>query len=153
MKKEYTMMVAGFDYHQKELESLMFEENFEYNLTKNEMVDEFDIDEDTRIYQYEIAEYPLRIYHEPDNPHDPAALQVFAEDTFIGYVPRGNLDIMHKLSMLPGLQMTVKIYGGKYKILKYDEDEDYLGEMLPKYYRLRSGSDPYKAMMIFRYDS
>lgn len=153
MKKEFTMMVAGFDYHQKELASLMTEENFEYTLSKKEMLEEYDLDEDTKYYQYAIAECILDIRHEPNNPYDPAALQAFADGVFIGYVPRGNLDVLRKISMLPGLRMTVKIFGGRYKCLEYDDEEDYYGEMLPKFYQLRSGTDPYKAIMVFEYDS
>lgn len=150
---QYTMMVAGFDYRQKELASLMSETNYCYDLSKAEMIDDFLVEEDERIYKFEKATYHLRIKHEPDNPHDPAALRVYADQTFIGYVPRGNLGILKKLASFPDLRMSVQIFGGPYKVLEYDDEEDYLGEMLPKYYRVRSEKDPFKAVMIFDYNN
>ncbi len=148
---QYTMMVAGFDYRQKELASLMLDTNYYYGLSKNELIDE--LLEDERIYKFETATYSLRIKHEPGNKYDPAALQVYADQTFIGYVPRGNLGVLKKLSSFPDLHMTVQIFGGPYKVLEYDDEDDILGEMLPKYYRIRTENSPFKAIMIFDYNN
>lgn len=151
MEKKYTMMVAGFDHFQPALSSFMDDETFEWSMTKSELIDELDLD-GGRAYRYEKVECLLEIRHEPNNPHDPAALQVFADGILIGYVPRGNLDVLRKLSMLPGLQMHVEIFGGPYKELIYNEEDDFFGEMDPKYFKTRTVKDPYKAVMVFTWN-
>ena len=45
------------------------------------------------------------------------------------------------------------MFGGPYKVLEYDDEEDILGEMLPKYYRIRTENSPFKAIMIFDYNN
>lgn len=153
MRMMQKIMVAGFDHYQKELSSLMTDENDYYNLTKAEMLDETWLDPEEKIYKYEVAHCALAIKHEPGNPYDPAALRVHADGQFIGYVPRKQFQLLKRLAYAPGLEMHVEIFGGPYKILEYNEEEDYLGEMLPKYYTLRSEKDQFKAIMIFKYDA
>ena len=151
MEKQYAMMVAGCNYHQAELSSFMDEETYKWGLTKNELIDEADLDE--RVYRYEKVECLLTIKHEPGNQYDPAALKVFADDTFIGYVPRGNLDVLKRISMLPGLHMHVEIFGGPYKELIYNAEDDYFGDMEPKYFTIQTVRDPFKAIMVFSWDA
>lgn len=151
MENRHIIPIAGFDYHQDELKRLMDEENFYYTCSKKELLDDYDVDPDEKIYQYEIASYPLHIEAEPDNPHDPNAVKVFAGDTFVGYVPRGRFGDLIHLSQTPGVQATVDIYGGNYKYFVYDEDEDYLGTMENKYFKLKKASDKIKAIMAFEW--
>lgn len=153
MSNEYTLMVAGFDYHQKELKSLLTEKNPDYQCSKKELLNDLGVDQDDRIYEYEIADCYLDIKHESGNKYDPAALQVFADGVFIGYVPQGNLDTLGRIASHPSLQMSVRIYGGRYKYLEYDEDEDFFGDMDDKYFKVRTEQSPYKAIMVFRWDS
>ena len=151
MRKKHTILVAGFDHYQPALASFMDEETYEWSLSKSELVDEFDPGD--HIYRYERVECLLALQHEPGNKYDPAALRVFADGTFIGYVPRGNLDVLKKISMLPGLEMHVEIFGGPYKELIYNEEDDYLGEMAPKYFTTQTVRDPFKAIMVFTWDA
>lgn len=147
--KQYTLNVTGYDYNQKALASLMTEKNYIYSLPKSELLDEIAIDEDERVYEYEIAECTLQILHEPTNQFDPAALRVYADGTPIGYVPRGYIDVLKKISMQPGLDMSVQIYGGKYKEIIYHQDDDFYGTMEPKYFTIETVKSPFKAMMYF----
>lgn len=149
-RKIYKISVAGPDYHQKALASLMTEANPDYKLTKTEMLDEYDLED--RIYQYEISECELQIWHEPGNQYDPAALQVFADGVFIGYVPQGNLPVLSSLARMPGLEMHVEIYGGKFRYLEHDEENDPFCEMQPKHFKIRTESSPYRSIMVFKYD-
>lgn len=151
MKNKHTILVAGFDHYQPALASFMDDETYEWSMSKSELVDEFEPGD--RIYRYERVECLLAIQHDPGNKYDPAALKVFADGTFLGYVPRGNLPVLKKISMLPGLQMHVEIFGGPYKELIYNEEDDYLGEMAPKYFTTQTVRDPFKAIMVFEWDA
>ena len=148
-RKIYKMNVVGFDHYQPALASLMTEPNEDYNMTKSEMIDELDLEEP--VYQYETAVCELQIRHEPNNPYDPAALQVFADGILVGYVPKGNLTALSRISRLPGLQMHVEIYGGRYRYLEHDDEADPFLEFQPKHFKIRTENSPYKAIMVFAY--
>ena len=149
MENRHTILVAGFDYHQPALKSLLTEENWEYSQTKKEIVDGYGADD--RIYQYEPESYDLHIQAEPDNPHDPNAVKVFADDTFVGYVPRGKFGDLIHLSQIPNVQTSVEVFGGKYKYLEYDDEEDYLGTLEDKYFKVKTEDSPVKAVMVFEW--
>lgn len=151
MENRHTILVAGFDHHQKQLRELLTDENFHYTLKKKELVDDFGYTEDDQIYQYERESYPLHIQAEPDNPYDPQAVKVFADDTFIGYVPKGRFGDLIHLSGIPGVKATVEVFGGKYKYAEYNEEADFYGEMDAKYYSIRTDSSPVKAVMVFEW--
>lgn len=146
--------VTGYDHYQERLRSLLTEENFYYTLSK---ADHFsieysgDVDVDEKIYQYEITECSLDIRHDPVNAYDPAALKVFADGVHIGYVPRAEFYTLKRIAAQPNLQMHVDIYGGKYKVLEEKDPDDWLADFAPKYYKLSSGSDPVRAIMIFEW--
>ena len=144
----YTIPVAGFDYRQPELRSLLTELNEDYNDSKEELLEYFGPDD--RIYQYEIPEYPLHIQAEPDNPHDPNAVKVFAGDTFVGYVPSGRFQEI-KECMTHNPKCSVKIVGGKYKYFEHDSDADFYDSYDDKYLRVKTDSSPVKAIMVFRW--
>jgi len=114
--QEHTIMVAGFDYHQKELAALLYDENAE-----------------------------------PTNQYDPNAVKVYADKTFVGYVPRGKFGDLKHLASIPGIKASVRIFGGKYKYIEYDADADYLGTLENKYYKVMTDSTPYKAVMVFEW--
>jgi len=151
MKKDYKISVAGTYYHQKALKSLQTEENYDYSLSKAEMFAE-GLDADDRIYQYGIEKCLLDIKHEPGNQYDPAALQVFADGVLIGYVPRGNLDVLKRIASHPDLEMHVEIYGGKYKVIEEKEPgADWMCEYNPKDYVVRIENSEVRAMMVFEW--
>lgn len=146
----HTIMVAGFDYRQDTLKSLLYERNPYYDYSKAELVEIFD--EGLPIYEYEKAVYPLHIQAEPDNPHDPNAVKVFAGETFVGYVPRGSFPEI-KECMTHDPVCSVEIFGGKYKVLDHDDDADYEQTFEPKYYRLYTRNKPVKAVMVFQWEN
>lgn len=149
MKKRYKLYVAGTQYYQDALASLMHNTNYEYSMTKKEMLEIFD--ETDKIYQYEIEDCALVIRHEPGNEYDPAALQVYADDVMIGYVPKGKLRELGIVARKPGLEMSVQIYGGKYKQLEHDDEADLMDEYTPKYFKVVTDADEYRAIMFFDY--
>lgn len=152
MAKDLRIIVAGWQFHQAALASLLWDENDEYKATKKELIEEYDAGDGDRFYQYAPESCDLGIVHEPDNPHDPAALKVFADGNFIGYVPRGNLKNLELVLSKPNVRYSVEVYGGKFKYLEYDGDDDYLGTYEPKYYNVCQDESPYKAMMVFEWD-
>ena len=149
MENRHTLWVAGCDYRQKDLIPLLWDENDDFKMTKKEFLEWFD--EDDRVYQYEKEYYDLHIQAEPDNPYDPHTVKVFADDAFVGYVPSGHFEELLQMSSIPGVKASVEVFGGKYKYLEYDEEEDYLGTMENKYYHLRTETDPVKAVMVFEW--
>ena len=151
MKNRYTINVAWTDQHQKELRSLVSTNPF-WSMTKKEAVEEYFIEEDEPIYKYEKTECLFGLEPEPDNPYDPAALKVFADGVFIGYIPRGNLDVLKRL-LVPGVSVWVEVYGGDHKYLEYDDKEDWFGTCELKYYSFVTEHDIIKAIIIFEWEA
>lgn len=146
-----TIMVSGFDYHQKELQSLLTEPNSLYDKNKNEWINELMLDYDERVFQYETATCPLHLETEPDNEYDPHAVRVLAGDVFIGYIPRGSFSEISNYASIEGVKTYVEIFGGKYKYLEHDDEADYLDTYEDKYYRIATDSTPVKARMVFEW--
>ena len=149
MENRHTILVAGWSYRQDVLASLMTEKNDAYSWSKKDILDEFDLTD--RIYQYEIAYYPLHIEAEPDNPYDPQAVMVYAGDDFVGYLPRGGFPELKSYAMIEGVNCYVQIKGGKYKHFEHDDDADYLDTWEDKYMRLVTDSTEYKAVIVFEW--
>lgn len=151
-EKYHTILVAGFDHFQNALSSLLTEPNPDYDINKSEWLDYYsEYDEDDRIYMYEKSQYPVHLQAEPDNPYDINAVKVFAGDTFIGYLPRGSFPEVSEYASIDGVQTYVEIFGGKYKYLEHDAEEDYLDTFEDKYYKVRTDTTPVKATIIFRW--
>lgn len=150
MKKRHVITIPGYAYYQKELKELLTDENVMWSITKKEAIEDYSMDEDEKIYRYETEECIFGIKHEPDNQYDPAAIKVFADGHFIGYMPRGHIQELKRL-IVPGVSVWVEIYGGPYKYLEHDDDEDYLGTYEPKYYKFVKEDSPVKAAIIFEW--
>lgn len=151
MDNRETMIVAGFDYRQDALRPLLWDENPMWSATKKELLEEYDYDEEDKIFQYEPESYDLHIEAEPTNPYDPNAIKVYADETFIGYVPKGRFDQIRSYAAIPGVKISVEVFGGKYKYLEYDGDADYMATGAPKYYKVQTDSTPVKAVMVFEW--
>lgn len=145
----HTILVAGFDHHQKALRSLLTEPNWEYSQTKKEIVESCDLED--RIYEYEPATYPLHLESEPDNEYDQNAVKVFAGETFIGYLPRGSFPEVAEYSDIDGVQIHVEVFGGKYKYIEHDYEADYLGTYEDKYMKVVAEDSPVKAIIVFEW--
>lgn len=114
--------VAGTSYHLDAIMSLA-QENPAYDLTKREIIDDSLTDE--RIYQYTFADGPVELVDDPDNEYDPNAIKVLIAGQHIGYIKRGSTGRIHNLQRAGRvLGVTAEIYGGKYKVVLCDDDDD-----------------------------
>lgn len=114
--------VAGTSYHMDAIMSLA-QENPDYDLTKREIIDDELTDE--RIYQYTFADGPVELVDDPDNEYDPNAIKVLVAGQHIGYIKRGSTGRIHDLQRAGRvLGVTAEIYGGKYKVVICDDDDD-----------------------------
>lgn len=114
--------VAGTSYHLDAIMALA-QENPDYDLTKREIIDDGLTDE--RIYQYTFADGPVELVDDPDNEHDPNAIKVLVAGQHIGYIKRGSTGRIHNLQRAGRvLGVTAEIYGGKYKVVLCDDDDD-----------------------------
>ena len=114
--------VAGTSYHLDAIMALA-QENPDYDLTKREIIDDDLVDE--RIYQYTFADGPVELVDDPDNEHDPNAIKVLVAGQHIGYIKRGSTSRVHNLQRAGRvLGVTAEIYGGKYKVVICDDDDD-----------------------------
>lgn len=114
--------VAGTSYHLDAIMALA-QENPDYDLTKREIIDDSLTDE--RIYQYTFADGPVELVDDPGNEHDPNAIKVLVAGQHIGYIKRGSTGRVHNLQRAGRvLGVTAEIYGGKYKVVICDDDDD-----------------------------
>ena len=136
IKESKVFTVAGFDYYQNELKSLMKEPTYEYSLSDKQFKEEVF----GRAYEYELEWYDAHLVPEPENEFDENAIAVYAidkdplekRDIKIGYVARKD-----QQAITDG-KCEVEIYGGKYKELEVDEWENE---------KIIKGETPYKARL------
>lgn len=132
--QQESFLVAGFDYYQDILRTLLNEENYEYDLSAKEFKEEvFE-----RCYQFETEIYPAELEHEPDNPYDSNAIAVKISGKLIGYVGRSDQQKINAL-LDEGATFNAEIFGGKYKEPIWDEFDNET---------IETGSTPYKARLI-----
>ena len=114
--------VAGTSYHMDAIMALA-QENPDYDLTKREIIDDELTDE--RIYQYTFADGPVELVDDPDSEYDPNAIKVLVAGQHIGYIKRGSTGRVHNLQRAGRvLGVTAEIYGGKYKVVICDDDDN-----------------------------
>lgn len=114
--------VAGTSYHLDAIMALA-QENPDYDLTKREIIDDELTDE--RIYQYTFTDGPVELVDDPGNEYDPNAIKVLVAGQHIGYIKRGSTGRIHNLQRAGRvLGVTAEIYGGKYKVVICDDDDD-----------------------------
>lgn len=117
-----THKVAGVSYYTENIMKLA-SENEDYNLTKRELVDEGLTDE--KIWKYQFFPGETELIPEPDNPEDPNAIKVVVDGLKIGYIKAGSCS--HVLKVLREnrcLGVDCEIYGGPYKIVYEDYDDE-----------------------------
>ena len=114
--------VAGISFHNEELMGLA-EENICYDYTKKEILDDLMYNE--RIYQYDFYPDKIELVPEPTNEYDPNAVKVIVDNIHIGYIKKGNCKhILNLINEKRIKSITCDIYGGKYKILEYEGEDD-----------------------------
>lgn len=114
--------VAGTTYHLDAIMELA-EDNPDYDMTQREIIDAGM--EEERIYQYTFPDSPVELVDDPDNEQDPNAIKVLVSGQHIGYIKRGSTGRIHKLQRSGRvLGVTAEIYGGKYKVVICDDDDD-----------------------------
>lgn len=116
-------IVAGTQYHLDELLELSYE-NPVFDYSKRELIDNGY--EDERIYEYEFEACKVELIEEPDNPHDPNAVKVVIDGRHVGYIKSGSCSHVKKLLHSGNvISISADVYGGKYKLLYQDDDEQY----------------------------
>lgn len=118
LKKE-SHKVAGVTHHMDAFYALR-KENYDYKMTKREIIDCGMTDE--RIWQYEFYPEKTELVPEPGNPYDPHAIKVMVDGQHIGYIKKGSCAHVHNL-IKSGLieKISVEIGGGKYKFISFDD--------------------------------
>lgn len=117
--------VAGIKYHMDAVMELA-SENDMYDMSKKELIESYNENYGYlgNIYEYEFYVADTQLIPEPDNPHDPNAIKVVADDQHIGYIKAGTcrhlLKVINEGRLGP---IECRIYGGPYKYLDVDFDE------------------------------
>lgn len=119
--KEETLRVAGVSFRKKEIESLA-KENYEYDLSKRELIDEGLVDE--KVWEYDFFPEVIELIPEPDNEEDPNAVKVVIDGAHVGYIKSGKCTHVKKLLAADKiLNISAEITGGKYKYVREDYDD------------------------------
>ena len=125
MYKRCTFKVAGISRRQRAIEENLLTENYEYSLSKKELVESGMIDE--RIYRYDPTVMDAILVPEPKNPKDPNAIKVMVNDVQIGYVPADKTGVVKGLFETKHVHsITCEFYGGPFKMIseEYDDEKD-----------------------------
>jgi len=113
--------VTGVSHYTENILSLA-SENLDYSYGKREIIDN-DL-YGSRIYQYDFYITKTELIPEPTNPYDPNAIQVVMEGKLVGYIKAGSCSHILKLIKENRIgKIAGEIYGGKYKLVIYDEED------------------------------
>lgn len=114
--------VAGVTYYTDAIMSLA-EDNPFYDYSKRDLIDECLTDE--RIYEYTFSPKEVELVDEPDNEADPKAIKVIIDGVHVGYIKKGSTGRIRNLRKHGRIErIEADIYGGKYKIVFSDVDDD-----------------------------
>ena len=119
--KTYTFKCTGMSYHQDAFKAIEVK-NPDYSLSYSELKDTYEPYE--RIYQ---KEYPVNMlsFEFENNEYDENAVKVMADGHHVAYIKKGSCSQVKNLLKSPLLKnVTVEIAGGKYKIIKEQENDD-----------------------------
>lgn len=122
MDKEKTYKVTGISHYVKNIMKLA-SKNDDFKLSKKDMIDEGL--EGSRIYEYDFYGTKVKLEPEPDNPYDPNAVKVLIDDLHVGHIKAGSCKhILNIINQNRIEKIDFEIGGGKYKYLRYDDEED-----------------------------
>lgn len=114
--------VAGTSFRKNEIEDLATD-NYEYEYTKKEIIDNMLDGEE--IYQYYFNPHNVELIPEPDNQYDQNAIKVIIDNIHVGYIKKGSCSrIKNLINQNKVKKIDADIYGGKYKIVEFDEYKD-----------------------------
>lgn len=113
--------VAGISFHEKEILRMLTEENEDWNMSKRDIIECCLTDE--RIYRYGGITTNVELVPEPDNPYDPNAVKVIADNIHIGYVPAKITGPVKKIIQNKDCVISCEFIGGEYKILTEEYDD------------------------------
>ena len=120
--KVNTYKVMGTSFCEEAILNLA-KENYEYDLSKKEIVESGNTDE--RIWKYFFDPCKVSLVPEPDNAEDPNAIKVLVDGEHIGYIKSGSTAHLRKLLERDGIvKIRCEIGGGPYKIVQEDYDDD-----------------------------
>ena len=110
-----TYKVTGLSHYEDNILAMRIE-NEDFQLSRQELIDDDRVDE--RVWEYEFFPIRAELVPEPDNPHDPKAIKVLVDDQHVGYIKEGSCAHLLKV-MAEGRveKINVEIGGGRYKIL------------------------------------
>lgn len=146
-KLTFKTYVAGTSFNQKEIRKLIrfLEKNYKifpndiYTLSKRDLT-EYGFD-GIKIWQYDPIELNLSLVPEPNNEHDKNAIAVYYESDDIriklGYIPKKHIKKINKLE-IENVKGFIK--GGKYKLLKFVDYDDFKDKV---YFDLINSSSNY----------
>mgnify|MGYP005810908717 FL=1 len=133
--------VTGTSHYRENIESLAVDNPF-YDSTKKELIDDSITEEKVYLYDFPVSKVDL--IEEPENPVDKNAIKVICDGVHIGYIKKGSCS--HVKNLLHSNRISnigIEIYGGKYKCVyeDYDDDEDDI------VYTMETGDDPYHGIV------
>lgn len=120
-----TYRVAGVTHYQENILSMAIT-NYDYQLSKRELIDEGLMEK--RIYEYDFDPLKAELVPEPDNPQDPKAIKVLVDGLHVGYIKSGSCSHLLKVIREGRIKkIDVEMGGGKYKyldVVDYKENGD-----------------------------
>lgn len=131
--------IAGVQYYVNDSFALL-SENYMFNLSKSELIDEYDGSDQNRFYEYEYYTHDVQLLPDPDNQYDPNAIKVLAGGLQIGHIKKGSTGrIKNLLNSGTIKNYELELAGGKYKQVVYDYENDC--------YSIERGESPYFATL------
>ena len=115
--------VAGISFQEENI-ILLARENDDYNLSKKELLEQYADGEKVHLYDF-ILVNRAKLQPEPENPHDPNAIAVYAQHPYtrewlkIGYIKAGSTGRVNTEAVY-----SVNIDGGPYKEINGDSVEN-----------------------------
>lgn len=133
--------VTGTSHYKENIESLAVDNPF-YDSTKKELIDDSMTEEKVYLYDFPVSKVDL--IEEPENSVDKNAIKVICNGVHIGYIKKGSCSHVKNLLHSNRISnISIEIYGGKYKCVyeDYDDDENDIA------YTMETGDDPYHAIV------
>ena len=118
----YYFNVAGISYREQDIFDKIMIENYEYEKSKKELLEDGYEDGDI-IYKYDIADEEALLVPEPTNEYDPNAIKVMIGDIHVGYVPKDETIEVSEILKKEVIEVICRFTYGPYKIIEDDYDD------------------------------